>query len=87
MKMAQLPEGIEVPAGATVTLAPGGLHLMFMQLKAPLVEGTRVPVTLTFEKSGTVEIELEVGGIAAKEPAMDHSMHSELATTEPGDLA
>jgi periplasmic copper chaperone A len=34
-----------------------------------------VPVTLTFEKAGTVEIELDVGGIAAKEPAMDHSEH------------
>ena len=77
MKMAELANGIEVPAGATVTLAPGGLHLMFMQLKEPLVEGTKVPVTLTFEKAGTVEIELDVGGIAAKEPAMDHSMHSD----------
>ena len=72
-----LPDGIEVPARATVTLAPGGLHLMFMQLKEPLVEGTKVPVTLTFEKAGTVEIELDVGGIAAKEPATDHSMHSD----------
>ena len=77
MKMAQLPDGIEIPAGATVTLAPGGLHLMFMQLKEPLVEGTRVPVTLTFEKAGTVEVEVEIGGIAAKEPAMDHSMHGD----------
>ncbi len=72
MKMAELPDGIEIPAGATVILAPGGLHLMFMQLKQPLVEGTRVPVTLTFEKAGTVELELDVGSVGAKEPAMDH---------------
>jgi copper(I)-binding protein len=77
MKMAELANGIEIPAGATVTLAPGGLHLMFMQLKEPLVEGTKVPVTLTFEKAGTVEVEVEIGGIAAKEPAMDHSMHGD----------
>lgn len=77
MKMAQLPDGIEIPAGATVTLAPGGLHLMFMQLTGPLVEGTRFPVTLTFEKAGILEVEVEVGGIGAKEPAMDHSMHGD----------
>ena len=45
---------------ATVTLAPGGLHLMLMGLKAPLVEGETVPVTLTFANAGTVEIGLSV---------------------------
>ncbi len=74
MKMQELPAGIPVPAGQTVMLKPGGLHLMFMQLKQPLVEGTQVPVTLTFEKAGTVELLLDVGGAAAKAPAM-HSMH------------
>ena len=58
MKMNELPDGIAVPAGGTVTLAPGGLHLMFMGLKAPLVENETVPVTLTFAKAGTIEIEL-----------------------------
>lgn len=75
MKMQQLESGIPVPAGETVTLEPGGLHLMFMQLKQPFVEGTEVPVTLTFEKAGSIDVMLTVGGIAAKEPAMDHSMH------------
>jgi copper(I)-binding protein len=74
MKMQELPGGIPVPAGQTVMLKPGGLHLMFMQLKQPLVEGNQVPVTLTFEKAGTVELLLDVGGAAAKAPAM-HTMH------------
>ena len=42
MKMAELPDGIAVPAGGTVTLEPGGLHLMFMGLKEPLVENETV---------------------------------------------
>jgi len=75
MKMNELPDGVEIPAGATVTLKPGGLHIMFMQLKEPLVEGTKIPLTLTFEKAGSVEVELSVESPAAKGPAEDHSGH------------
>jgi uncharacterized protein YcnI/copper(I)-binding protein len=67
MRMRQLTGGIAVPAGETVTLAPGGLHIMFMGLKAPLVEGETVAVTLTFETAGTVTIDLPVLGTAADE--------------------
>ncbi|RRD55717.1 copper chaperone PCu(A)C [Comamonadaceae bacterium OH2545_COT-014] len=48
MKMRAMP-GLDLPAGKDVTLKPGGLHLMLMDLKAPLAAGTQVPVTLTFE--------------------------------------
>ncbi|MBL8592466.1 MAG: DUF1775 domain-containing protein [Devosia sp.] len=75
MKMNEAPDGVEIPAGATVALKPGGLHIMFMQLKQPLVQGTRIPLTLTFEKAGSVEVELSVESPAAKGPAEDHSMH------------
>lgn len=75
MKMKELENGIDIPAGETVTLAPGGLHIMFMGLTQSLVEGEKVPVTLTFEKAGTVEIELSIAGMAAKGPAMDHAGH------------
>ena len=68
MKMRELAEGIPVPAGETVSLQPGGLHLMFMQLTGPLVEGTSFPVTLTFEKAGTVTVELSVASSGAKAP-------------------
>jgi periplasmic copper chaperone A len=73
MKMAQLPDGLPIPAGQTVTLQPGGFHLMFMQLKQALVEGTKLPVTLTFEKAGSIEVELDIEGIAATAPA--HQMN------------
>ena len=87
MKMNELPDGLVVPAGQTVKLEPGGYHLMLMKLTGPLVEGTKVPVTLTFEKAGTVEVEVEVGGIAAKAPAMDHAMHGDNATEGHHDHA
>jgi copper(I)-binding protein len=68
MKMNELPNGIPVLAGQTVVLEPGGLHLMMMGLKQPLVENESVPVTLTFAKAGTIEIVLLVGRANAKEP-------------------
>ena len=49
--------GVAVPAGSTVTLAPGGLHLMLEGLKRPLNAGGRVPITLTFVKAGAVRAE------------------------------
>lgn len=58
MKMRELKDGIAVPAGATVELTPGGLHMMFEQVKVPFKEGGKVPATLTFEKAGKVDIEL-----------------------------
>jgi len=57
-------ERIAVPA----QLKPGGLHLMLIGLKQPLVETTSIPLTLTFAKSGTVQVEVPVGSIAANEP-------------------
>lgn len=65
MEMREIEGGLEIPAGETVSLAPGGLHLMFMHLAEPFVEGETVPVTLTFEEAGEVEIELTVGAFGA----------------------
>lgn len=74
MQMRGLPEGLEIPAGESVTLRPGGLHLMFMQIAQPFVEGETVPVTLIFERAGEVEIELAVGAFGASGHD-DHSSH------------
>jgi hypothetical protein len=68
MRMRELEHGLEIPAGGTVTLAPGGLHLMMMNLKEPLRQGTRVPVTLVFEKAGSIDVELDVEGMGASHP-------------------
>jgi periplasmic copper chaperone A len=56
MTMEELKDGIEIPAGATVELAPGSLHIMFMGLKRPLAADETVPGELSFEKAGTVAI-------------------------------
>lgn len=63
--MRELKSGIAVPAGATVSLKPTGDHLMFVDLSAPLGVGETVPVTLTFEKAGAVQVELPVRTMAA----------------------
>jgi periplasmic copper chaperone A len=59
MEMRQL-DAIELPAGKTVEFKPGGLHVMFIGLKQPLVLGSKVPVTLKFEKAGDVKVEFDV---------------------------
>jgi len=64
MQMNALPDGLSIPAGETVKLAPGGYHLMFMQLKAPLAEGDKYKVVLEFERAGEVEVEFQVKSIA-----------------------
>jgi periplasmic copper chaperone A len=60
MTMRPVDGGLEIPAGATVELKPGGMHLMFMEVKEPFRDGATVPVTLEFEKAGKVEVALPV---------------------------
>ena len=69
MRMRELEHGLEIQPGATVSLAPGGFHLMLTNLRAPLKEGTRVPITLVFEKAGSIEVELAVESIGASHPS------------------
>lgn len=61
MKMRKLDEGIVIPAGQTVELKPGGLHMMFFDVKKSFAEGDKVPVTLIFEKAGKVDVILSAG--------------------------
>lgn len=61
-------DGIEIPAGGSVTIAPGGYHLMFITLSAPLSEGGEMPVTLTFEKAGSIDTFLHVLAIGSDGP-------------------
>ncbi|MBL8572548.1 MAG: copper chaperone PCu(A)C [Hyphomicrobiaceae bacterium] len=65
MTMRALDQGLEIPAGGTVVLKPGSFHLMFIDLTAPPTAGGKVPVTLTFEKAGKVELTLDVAPIGA----------------------
>jgi len=75
MKMREVPGGYGIPAKGAFELKPGGAHLMFMDLKAPLKEGDKVPVKLKFEKAGEVSAEFQVGGLGASSmPMRDHKM-------------
>jgi copper(I)-binding protein len=66
MKMRELKDGIVVPAGATVTLAPNTLHMMFKQVKSPFRQGGSVPVQMTFEKAGPLNLILPVTSAKGK---------------------
>ncbi len=67
--MTMRPLGLSIEPGKTVKLAPGGYHLMLLDLKSPLKQGDKVPVTLEFEKAGKVKLSLDVQGVGAKGPA------------------
>ena len=65
-------EDIEIAAGETVTLAPGGMHVMFMGTGGdPFEEGERIPATLVFERAGEIAVEFWVeprdGGMTGHE--------------------
>jgi copper(I)-binding protein len=76
MKMRAIEGGIALPAGATVELKPGGLHIMFFDIAERFEEGQTVPVTLTFEKAGAVTLELPVMNMQDMDHSkMDHTKH------------
>lgn len=75
MKMRKLDDGVAVPAGETVELKAGGLHLMFMDVKTPFKEGEAVPVTLVFEKAGKVDAAFPVGSAKGGAAAGGHKHH------------
>lgn len=68
MSMRKL-DAVDIAPGATVTFQQGGIHVMLIGLKEPLAAGASVPLTLNFEKAGSLTIELSV-----EKPA-DHSGH------------
>jgi copper(I)-binding protein len=61
-------KAVDLPAGATVSFAPNGRHLMLMGLKKPLHKGDEITVTLHFEKAGAVSAKVPVLGVAAMGP-------------------
>ncbi|MEO4042819.1 DUF1775 domain-containing protein [Hoeflea sp. CAU 1731] len=76
MKMRQLSDGLEIPAGGEVVLKPGGFHIMFMKMKEQLKPGETRTITLEFEKAGTVVFEIPVQDMKGGHGSHDHSGHS-----------
>ena len=65
-------EEIDVPAGGSVSLQPGGLHVMLIDLRQPLKQGEEFPLTLTFSKAGTMTIQVPVKSPAELTPMPSH---------------
>jgi periplasmic copper chaperone A len=59
MKMRAVP-ALDIPAGVTVTLGSGGYHVMLVNLAHPLTVGSNVPLTLTFERAGSIDVSAPV---------------------------
>ena len=77
MRMRALPNGLDLPAGKTVELKPGGYHVMLLDLKQTMQAGDMVPVTLVIEgadrKRETVELKALVRAMnAAAAPTHKH---------------
>src|SRR5690606_19487509 len=76
MKMRPV-DAIEVAPGERTVLAPGGLHVMLFDLKVPLKEGDRFPLTLTFQKAGTATVEVAVQPLGASGPGHGGAAHQD----------
>lgn len=74
MRMRRLPDGIEIPAGTTISLKPGAEHLMFFNPEPAFAEGERIPVTLRFDGGESIAVEFDVADRSGK-PAGAHVDH------------
>jgi copper(I)-binding protein len=74
MTMRPVNGGLPIEPGKSVTLAPRGYHIMFMDLKAPLKQGDKVSTTLEFEKAGKVDVTFDVQSVGAQSPMPGHKM-------------
>jgi copper(I)-binding protein len=63
---------VDIPARGKVAFAPGGLHVMLIDLKRPLAAGERIPLTLTFERGGALDVSVSVEPMT---PAGADAMH------------
>ena len=73
MKMRALEQGLEIKPGETVELKPGGYHLMFIGLTAPVKEGDKIEGTLMFQRAGTIALQFDSVAMGAKRDA--HMKH------------
>jgi len=66
-------EALDIPAGGSVELKPGGFHIMLMGLKAPMKKGDRLTLHLKFEHAGLIDVMAQVGGVAEEHAHTDGS--------------
>jgi len=73
MKMRALAGGLDLPAGKSVELKPGGFHIMLLDLKLPLQKDTTIPVTLVFKDAAGKETRTELKLPVAMAAPMAHN--------------
>jgi copper(I)-binding protein len=71
MRMRAVPAGLELPAGKTVELKPGGYHLMLLDLKQPLPKESTIPLTLVFQDAKGVQTRTELKVPVGMQPPAD----------------
>ena len=69
MRMRPVEGGLEIKPGQTVTLKPGGFHMMLTGLKAPLQEGKTLEATLGADGGGTAHVEFPIAAVGAPGPS------------------
>jgi periplasmic copper chaperone A len=70
-------DAVEIVPGSPTVFAPGGLHVMLFGLKAPLAEYATFPLTLAFERAGSITVEVQVEEAGALEPAHEGEDHDD----------
>ncbi len=70
-------QAIEIKAKGEAVLKPGSLHVMLIDLKAPMKEGDVVPITLGFDDGSSKQVDAKVvrpmpANMPANMPAMEH---------------
>jgi len=75
VKMRALDKGLEIKPGETVEMKPNGAHVMFENLRAPLLEAGRVQSTLVFEKAGSIEVVFTIEPMGTKAPSPVPTAH------------
>ena len=77
MKMRRVEGGIAIAPGKSVTMKPGGNHIMLMGLQKKLVAGEQFPLIFVLEKAGEIKAVIRIGKLGAMGPnggmRMDHS--------------
>jgi copper(I)-binding protein len=68
MKMRPVEGGLEIKPGDSVTLKPGGFHMMLVDLKHPLEAGQMLKATLKFDHAGTIDVDFPIAAIGAPTP-------------------
>jgi periplasmic copper chaperone A len=82
MRMREMEGGIPLPPGETVKLQPGGFHIMLLGLKQGLAAGSRFPLTLTFEKAGSVQVDVPVEAMGSMGPGGGRAVTPECPLTD-----